>query len=64
MSNSNERTTVFKVESDMEFVSGESTVSIGGGDVVDYPLTVWPKRQGVFTGAVAFVTKTTSRPHR
>ncbi len=62
--NYNERTTVFKVETDVDFVSGESTVSIGGGDVIDYPLSVLPRRQGVFSGAVAFVAQAISRPHR
>ena len=62
--NHNDRTTVFQVESDLQFISGPSAVAIGGGDVVDYPLTILPKRQGVFSGAVAFVAQTISRPHR
>ena len=37
---------------------------LGGHDVVDYPLLIVPKRQGVFTGAVAFVAQAMSRPHR
>ena len=36
----------------------------GGNDIVDYPLTVVPRRQGFFTGAVVFVAQAVSRPHR
>lgn len=55
---------VFRVESDLDFVSGPATVEIGGGDVVDYPLTILPKKQGTFTGAIAFVAQAISRPYR
>ncbi len=37
---------------------------LGGHDVVDYSLLIVPKRQGIFTGAVAFVAQAMSRPHR
>ena len=37
---------------------------LGGEDVVDYPLSVSPRRQGHFTGAVSFVAQAMSRPHR
>lgn len=37
---------------------------LGGHDVVDYPLLIVPRRQGIFTGAVAFVAQAMSRPHR
>ena len=36
----------------------------GGGDIVDYPLTVLPRRQGTFSGAVAFVAQAVDTPHR
>ena len=36
----------------------------GGGDIVDYPLTVLPRRQGTFSGAVAFVAQVVDTPHR
>jgi len=62
--NHKERTTMFRVESDLDFISGPSTITIGGGDVVDYPLTVLPRRQGTFSGAVAFVAQAVSKPQR
>ena len=37
---------------------------LGGDDVVDYPLSVAPRRQGSFTGAVVFVAQAMGRPHR
>ena len=37
---------------------------LGGDDVVDYPLSVAPRRQGSFTGAVVFVARAMGRPHR
>ena len=55
--NHNERTTEFRVESDLECVSGPSSVTITGGDVVDYPLLVRPIRRGVVSGAIAFVAQ-------
>ena len=55
--NHNERTTEFKVESDMTCVSGPPSITITGGDLVDYPLLVRPIRRGVTTGAVAFVAQ-------
>lgn len=61
--NHNERTSVFRVESDLDFISGPSTITVGGGDVVDYCLDIRPTRQGKFSGAVAFITEAVSRPH-
>ena len=55
---------MFQVESDLECVSGPSTLTIGGGDLVDYPLSIRPKRWGVSSGAVAFVAQTTSKTNR
>ena len=55
--NHNERTTEFRVESDLECVSGPSSLAITGGDVVDYPLLVRPIRRGVVSGAIAFVAQ-------
>ena len=37
---------------------------LGGDDVVDYPLSVAPRRQGSFTGAVVFIAQAMGRPHR
>ena len=59
--NHNERTTEFRVESDLECVSGPHSISIAGGDLVDYPLIIRPIRRGVITGAVAFVAQAPSR---
>ena len=66
MPNYNERTAVFRVESDLDFISGPDTVRIEGEDVVDYPLTVLPKQQGEFSGALVFVAcaQAISRSHR
>ena len=55
--NHNERTTEFRVESDLECVSGPPSISIAGGDLVDYPLIIRPIRRGTITGAVAFVAQ-------
>ncbi|CAI8033560.1 Cilia- and flagella-associated protein 47, partial [Geodia barretti] len=55
--NHNERTTEFRVESDLTCVSGPPSVTITGGDLVDYPLLVRPIRRGVVSGAVAFVAQ-------
>jgi hypothetical protein len=55
--NHNERTTEFRVESDLECVSGPPSISITGGDLVDYPLIIRPIRRGVVSGAVAFVAQ-------
>ena len=62
--NHNERTTVFKVETDLQCVSGPPSISIAGGDLVDYPLIVKPIRRGVMSGAVAFVAQTPSTGER
>ena len=115
--NIQDRTAVFAVESDVNFISGPSTVTIGsvwllyilvtisiinqqlnvvttncfyfqctcifycqvysailitlttcitagGNDIIDYPLTVFPKQSGTFSGALVFIAKAYSKPQR
>lgn len=62
--NYNERTTEFQVESDLDCVSGPPSITIAGGDLVDYPLLIRPIRRGVLSGAVAFVAQAPSSRNR
>ena len=55
--NHNERTTEFHVESDLTCISGPPSISITGGDLVDYPLLIKPIRRGLLSGVVAFVAQ-------
>ena len=58
--NSSDRTTLYRVETDLECVSGPPTVSVSGGDVVDYPIMVEPLERGQWSGAVVFKTEARS----
>ena len=51
---------MFRVETDLECVSGPPTVSVSGGDVVDYPIMVEPLERGQWNGAVVFMTEARS----
>ena len=62
--NHNERTTEFQVESDLDCVTGPPSITIAGGDLVDYPLLIRPIRRGVLSGAVAFVAQAPSSRNR
>jgi hypothetical protein len=62
--NHNERTTEFRVESDLPCVSGPPSITVSGGDLVDYPLLVRPIRRGTVSGAVAFVAQAPSARDR
>ena len=62
--NYNERTTTYEVETDLDFITGPTTITVGGGDIADYPLVLCPTIHGTFTGVVAFVARSFSRPQR
>lgn len=58
--NPSERTTTFRVDTDLEFVSGPPTITVAEGDVEEYPIMLEPLERGSFTGAVVITTQSRS----
>ena len=52
--NTSDRTTVYRVDTDLNFISGPPSLSVTGGDIADYPIMVEPLVRGKFSGAVVF----------
>ena len=58
--NTSDRTTLYRVETDIEFITGPSTMSIVGNDVADYPIMIEPLTRGNYTGAIVFSVESRS----
>ena len=55
-SNPNSSVVDYKVESDVAYVSGPSTIQVGINQIVPYELSISPNCSGKFTGSISFVT--------
>lgn len=58
--NTSDRTTVYRVETDIEFVTGPTTLTVAGNDVADYPIMIDPLMRGHYTGAIVFIVESRS----
>ena len=58
--NTSDRTTRYCVETDIDFITGPSTVSVVGNDVADYPIMIEPLARGEYTGAIVFSVESRS----
>ena len=60
VANPSERTATFRVDTDLEFVSGPPTITMMDGDVEEYPFMVEPLERGSFVGAIVVTTQSLS----
>ena len=58
--NTSDRTTVYRVDTDLDFISGPSTFAVSGNDVADCPIMIEPLVRGTYTGAVVFTAESRS----
>lgn len=60
VANPSGRTTTFRVDTDLDFISGPPTITVADGDVEEYPFMVEPLERGSFTGAIVITTQSRS----
>lgn len=58
--NTSDRTTVYRVETDLDIISGPSTFTVSGNDVADCPVMIEPLVRGTYDGAIVFTAESRS----